>query len=205
MNRGEIKEKAKIVVKEHFKDFWAGYGIILAISLLLSLGIEILFDRDSTLYAVLTLVASCFTMTLSVGLYSYILKMIRNEEYSRNDIFAYINKVLPIIVISLLVTIFTMLWSILFIIPGIIAALSYSMVYLLYAEDQSSTAMDYLDQSKELMRGYKWNYFVFNLSFLGWMLLSVLTFGILLIWVLPYYTVAEVMYYDELKKLKENN
>lgn len=97
-----------------------------------------------------------------------------------------------------------MLWSILFIIPGIIAALSYSMVYMLYADDQSSTAMDYLDQSKELMHGYKWNYFVFGLSFLGWELLSVLTFGILLIWVLPYYTVAEVMYYDELKKIKAN-
>lgn len=205
MNRVEIKERAKIFSKEHLKDFWAGYGILIAISFLLSFGIELLFDKTSTLYAVLTFVASCFTMTLSVGFYSYLLKMVRNEEYSRNDLFAFVGKVLPIVAISLLTTIFTMLWSILFIIPGIIAALSYSMVYMLYAEDQSSTAMDYLDQSKELMRGYKWNYFVFGLSFLGWILLSVLTFGILLIWVLPYYTVAEVMYYDELKTLKENN
>lgn len=205
MNRVEIKEKAKGIVKEHLKDFWIGYGIILIISLVLSFGIEILFDKETTVYAVLTLVASFFTSTLSVGFYSYLLKMIRNESFDRNDIFAYIGKVLPIVAIILLVTIFTLLWSVLFIIPGIIAALSYSMVFLLYAEDQSSTAMDYLDQSKELMRGYKWDYFVFGLSFLGWILLSVLTFGILLIWVLPYYTVAEVLYYDELKQLKENN
>lgn len=205
MNRVEIKEKAKKIARENFKQFWAGYLMLIAVSFVLSFGIELLFDRESTIYAVLTLVASCFTSTLSVGFYSYLLKMVRKEEFSRNDIFAYIGKVLPILAISLLTAIFTFLWSILFIIPGIIAALSYSMVYLLYAEDQSSSAMDYLDQSKELMRGYKWDYFVFNLSFLGWMLLSVLTLGILFIWVIPYYSVAEVLYYDELKKLKEKN
>lgn len=205
MNRVEIKEKAKKIARENFKQFWAGYLMLIAVSFVLSFGIELLFDRESTIYAVLTLVASCFTATLSVGFYSYLLKMVRKEEFSRNDIFAYIGKVLPILAISLLTAIFTFLWSILFIIPGIIAALSYSMVYLLYAEDQSSSAMDYLDQSKELMRGYKWDYFVFNLSFLGWMLLSVLTLGILCIWVIPYYSVAEVLYYDELKKLKEKN
>ena len=204
MNRTEIKEKAKLIVKENKKGFWAGYGIIFAVSLLLSFGIELLFEEGSMIYTVLTLVASFFSMTLSVGFYSYLLKMVRKEEYTRNDIFAYVGKVLPITAITLLITIFTMLWSVLFIIPGIIAALSYSMVFLIYAEDQSLTAMDYLDRSKEMMRGYKWDYFVFGLSFIGWILGSILTFGILLIWTLPYVTVAEVVYYDELKKLKEN-
>lgn len=205
MNRREIKEKAKLIVKENMKGFWAGYGIVFAVSFLLSFGIELLFEQGSMIYTILTLVASFFSMTLSVGFYSYLLKMIRKEEYTRNDIFAYVGKVLPITAISLLVTIFTMLWSVLFIIPGIIAALGYSMVFLIYAEDQSLTAMDYLDRSKEMMRGYKWDYFVFGLSFIGWIILSILTFGILLIWTLPYVTVAEVVYYDELKKLKTNN
>lgn len=205
MNRREIKEKAKLIVKENMKGFWAGYGIVFAVSFLLSFGIELLFEQGSMIYTILTLVASFFSMTLSVGFYSYLLKMIRKEEYTRNDIFAYVGKVLPITAISLLVTIFTMLWSVLFIIPGIIATISYSMVFLIYAEDQSLTAMDYLDRSKEMMRGYKWDYFVFGLSFIGWIMLSTLTFGILLIWTLPYITVAEVVYYDELKKLKANN
>jgi len=204
MNRVEIKAKAKEIAKENIGQFWAGYLVIFAISFLITIALELLFDNESMIYAVLNLVASLFTSTLSVGFYLYILKMIRKEEFSRNDIFAFIGKVFPIIAIALLITIFSFLWGLLFIIPGIIAALSYSMAFLIYAEDQSLNAMDYLDKSKEMMKGYKWDYFVFGLSFIGWILLSIITFGIGLIWILPYVTIAEVVYYDELKKLKVN-
>ncbi len=201
MNRVEIKEKAKIIVKENFQSFWKGYGIILAISILLSLGIELLFNSESMIYNVLTLVASCFTMTLSVGFYAYVLKMIRKEKFDREDIFSYIGKVLPIVVISLLTLIFTLLWSILFIIPGIIVAISYSFAYLVYVDNNELSPMECLEESKKLLDGYKLDYFVFVLSFIGWMLLSLLI--VPLIYVIPYYTVAEILYYDELKKLKE--
>lgn len=203
MNRVEIKEKAKKIVKENLGGFWKGYIIILAISFLISFAIELIFPKDSTLYSCFTIVASLFTMTLNVGLYSYILKMVRGESYDKDDIFKFIGNIFPIIVISLLVTIFCILWSILFIIPGIIASLSYSMVYLIYVDDSSMSPMDYLYKSKEMMNGYKWNYFVFGLSFLGWILFSIVTLGIGLIWVIPYVTVAEVVYYDELKKIKK--
>lgn len=201
MNRVEIKEKAKIIIKENFQSFWKGYGIILAISILLSLGIELLFNSESMIYNVLTLVASCFTMTLSVGFYAYVLKMIRQEKFDREDIFSYIGKVLPIVVISLLTLIFTLLWSILFIIPGIIVAISYSFAYLVYVDNNELSPMECLEESKKLLDGYKLDYFVFVLSFIGWMILSLLI--VPLIYVIPYYTVAEILYYDELKKLKE--
>ena len=204
MNRVEIKAKAKALAKENFKQFWAGYLVIIGISVLLTVGLELLFDNESMIYAALNLVASFFTSTLSVGFYLYLLKMIRKEEFSRNDIFAFVGKVLPITAITLLVSIFSFFWALLLIIPGIIAALSYSMAFLIYAEDQSLNAMDYLDKSKEMMKGYKWDYFVFGLSFIGWILLSIITLGIGLIWILPYITIAEVVYYDELKKLKAN-
>lgn len=202
MNRVEIKEKAKAIVKDNFKDFWSGYGILLAISILLSVGIDLLFDKESMIYAVLTLVSSCFTMTLSVGFYSYLLKMIRKEEFERDNIFSYIGKVFPIIAISLLTFVFCFLFSILFIIPGIIVAISYSFAYLIYVDNNELSPMECLEHSKEMLHGYKADYFIFCLSFIGWMLLSV--FIIPLIWVIPYYTVAEVLYYDELKKLKES-
>lgn len=204
MNRVQIKENARRIVKENLGGFWKGYLIILAISFLISFAIEILFTKNSTLYNCLTVVASLFTMTLEVGFYSYVLKMVRGENYDREDIFKFIGNIFPIIVITMLVAIFCFLWSILFIIPGIIAALSYTMVYLIYVDDNSMSPMDYLEKSKEMMKGYKWDYFVFNLSFLGWILLSVITLGIGLIWVFPYVTIAETLYYDELKKKKEN-
>jgi uncharacterized membrane protein len=63
--------------------------------------------------------------------------------------------------------------------------------------------MEYLSKSRELMKGYKWDYFVFNLSFIGWILLSIITFGILFVYVIPYISIADTIYYDELKKIKD--
>lgn len=205
MNRIEIKEKAKVLVKENFKNFWKGYLTILAISLLCNFTIELLLDNGSTLYNCLTLVVSFFTSTLSVGFTYYVLKMTRGEEVEREDLFKFVGNILPITVISVLMMVFVLLGAVLFIIPGIIIALSYAMVFYLYAENQEHTPMDYLSQSKELMKGYKWDYFVFELSFLGWILFGIVTFGIGLIWVIPYVTIAQTIYYTELKVLKKRS
>jgi len=203
MNRLEIKEKAKEIAKEQLKNFWGSLLIIIAISFLCSLAVELLVNENSILYSVLTLVISFFTMTLQVGFYSYLLKMVRNEEKSREDLFKYVGAVLPLATIAILVIIFSFLWSLLFIIPGIIAALGYSMVYLIYVDKPDKLPMEYLSQSKEMMNGYKWDYFVFSLSFLGWILFSVVTLGIGLIWTIPYMSIAEIIYYEELRKKKE--
>ena len=201
MNRLEIKERAKEIVKENFKDFWIGYFIVLALSILCSLGVEVLVRDYTVLYSVLTILVSFFTMTLSVGFYCYVLKMIRKEE-NREDIFKYVGDVLPIATISILVLLFTLLFGILFIVPGIIAALSFSMVFLIYVDQDGLLPMEYLFKSKEMMRGHKWDYFVFVLSFVGWILFSILTLGLGLIFVIPYVTISEVLYYEELKNIQ---
>ncbi len=203
MNRLEIKEKAKVLAKEHLKSFWGGLLIIVAITIVCTLAIDLLINENSILYSVLTLVLSCFTMTLQIGFYSYLLKIIRQEEGNREDIFKYVGAVIPLITITLLVMIFTFLWSLLFIVPGIIAALGYSMVYLLYIDQPDQLPMEYLNKSNEMMKGYKWDYFKFSLSFLGWIVFSIITFGIGLIWTIPYVSFAETIYYVELKKKKE--
>ena len=203
MNRLEIKEKAKVLAKEYLKSFWGGLLIIVAITIVCTLAIDLLINENSILYSVLTLVLSCFTMTLQIGFYSYLLKIIRQEEGNREDIFKYVGAVIPLITITLLVMIFTFLWSLLFIVPGIIAALGYSMVYLLYIDQPDQLPMEYLNKSNEMMKGYKWDYFKFSLSFLGWIVFSIITFGIGLIWTIPYVSFAETIYYVELKKKKE--
>lgn len=203
MNRIEIKEEAKEFVRDNFKTFWKGYLVILAISFLCSLGIELLFENGTMIYNGLTLVVSFFTSTLSVGFYYYVLKIVRGEKPEKEDLFRFVGKILPIVAIAILMAVFVLLWSILLIVPGIIAALGYSMVFYLYADNPELTPMDYLEQSKEMMNGYKWDYFVFQLSFLGWILLCVITLGIALIWVVPYVTIAQTIYYDKLKVVKE--
>ncbi len=205
MNRIEIKEKSKKITKENFKNIWKGYLIVLGISFLCSLVISIFFEKESIFYYSLSLLTSFFTSTLTAGFYFYILKIVRNKNIVKEDLFKFIGNVLPIVTISLLTTIFVFLFSLLFIIPGIIVALSYAMSLYIYIDNPNKTPMECLSQSKIMMNGYKMDYLVFCLSFLGWILLGLLTFGIALIWAIPYINVAQALYYDELKKRKEKN
>lgn len=73
---------------------------------------------------------------------------------------------------------FITLWSLLFVIPGIIKAYEYCMVPYLLAESPEMSRKDAFRISKEMMKGQKWNAFVLDLSFLGWMILSAITCGI---------------------------
>lgn len=203
MDRVEIKKKAWELAKENLKKFWKGYAAVFGISFLCSLIIGILCnDKDSMFYNLLTIIVSFFTTTLSVGLYYYTLKIVRKDETEVKDIFKFVGNVLPIVAISFLMMIFVCLWSLLLIIPGIIVALGYSMVFFLYADNQSEMPMWYLSKSKEMMTGYKLDYFVFQLSFIGWALLCIVTLGIALIWAVPYVSIAEAIYYETLKNKK---
>jgi len=92
-------------------------------------------------------------------------------------------------------------WSLLLIIPGIIKAFSYAMTPYILADCPDVKAVDAITISRRMMKGHKWELFVFELSFLGWFLLSMLTCGILSIfYVDPYFQGAVAGYYVELKK-----
>ena len=78
--------------------------------------------------------------------------------------------------------IFVFLWSLLLIIPGIIALFSYSFVYLIAADEPDLLAMEIIAKSKKLTRGHKWQIFRLFWRFFGWFLLSCMTFGIGFLW-----------------------
>lgn len=95
---------------------------------------------------------------------------------------------------------FIFLWSLLFVIPGIIKSFSYAMTPYILADCPNVKAQDALKISMRMMNGHKGELFVFYLSFLGWLLLSGLTGGILSIfYVSPYMNTALAGYYQELK------
>jgi uncharacterized membrane protein len=106
------------------------------------------------------------------------------------------------IVAYLLMVLFVALWSLLFIIPGIIAAVSYSQTFFILTEDNKISGYDALKKSREMMVGYKWRYFCLVLRFTGWVLLSILTLGIGFLWLIPYMEVSLAGFYDELKSVK---
>lgn len=94
--------------------------------------------------------------------------------------------------------IFVLLWSLLLIVPGIIKAHAYAMSYYILADDPKVSANDARKRSMTLMEGHKWELFCLRLSFIGWWLLCLLTFGILTFWVNPYVQCAEAVFYQDL-------
>lgn len=105
-------------------------------------------------------------------------------------------------VVGLLQYIWTFLWSLLFLVPGIIKSIAYSQARYIYRDAlQSGNKISYTEaitRSRQLMDGHKWEYFVLQLSFLGWYLLVGITAGIASLWVVPYVQMTMSGYYDYL-------
>lgn len=106
--------------------------------------------------------------------------------------------------IGLLKIIWTFLWSLLLIVPGIIKSIAYSQAVFIYRDaidkNQPLGYIQAVTESRRLMVGHKWNYFWLNLTFIGWWILSALTLGLVgLFWVTPYYHLALANFYHRLK------
>ncbi|MEI9935004.1 MAG: DUF975 family protein [Ferruginibacter sp.] len=134
-----------------------------------------------------------------VGVAVFSLSLSRNTYPRFEQIFDGFKKFDVALGAYLLTFIFVLLWSLLLIIPGIIAALSYSMTFFILADNDSIGAMEAIDQSKAMMDGYKWKLFYLGLRFLGLALLCILTLGIGFLWLIPYIQVTMAKFYDDLK------
>ena len=99
-----------------------------------------------------------------------------------------------------LTSLYTFLWSLLFMIPGIIKVYSYSQTMFIKAENPDIPASRAIKLSMAMMDGHKWDLFVLHCSFIGWLLLSGLTYNILgIVYVFPYYYAALAFAYEEIK------
>lgn len=105
-----------------------------------------------------------------------------------------------VIKLNLIKGLFIFLWSLIFIIPGIIKAIEYSMAEYILAENPEMSALDCLNESSSMMEGHKLEYFRLAISFIGWFLLGVITLCIGLIWIEPYISTTFSNYYLSLKQ-----
>ncbi len=101
--------------------------------------------------------------------------------------------------VELLVFVFTFLWTLLFVIPGIIKGYAYAMTVYIANDHPELTPREAMKKSEEMMMGHKWDLFVLDLTFIGWLLLCMLTFGLLLLIVQPYIYTAHAHFYLSLK------
>jgi uncharacterized membrane protein len=144
---------------------------------------------------------------LFVG-YAYYLLDIAESRTSKGDRYELLfegfkhNLSTPIVA-SIVASLFIFLYTLLLIIPGIIKALAYSMIPFIIAENPSIDPMDALKKSEEMMAGHKTRLFGIFLSFIGWYILCALTFGILLIYVIPYVQLTLTNFYIDLRGKKK--
>lgn len=199
MERKELKKWAKEKVKGNR---WPLLGAIIVTSILVNFSISIPYKDGS-----FSLSIGWILYFIEVGLVYYLIKFINDQPREFKDIFKFSNDFGKDLLVNLIASIFVFLWSLLLIIPGIIKYYAYSLIPYLLADDKYKDIekMDIIKKSEEIMKGHKMDYFLFQLSFIGWHLLAILTLGILEIWIIPYQRVAETKFLNDLKLAYENN
>ena len=138
---------------------------------------------------------------VEVGLTSLMIKFITDQQYKFEDIFATSKDFVRYLVFGLIQYVFVFLWTLLFIIPGIIKGIAYSMSNLILLDDKYKdlSHTEVLKKSEEMMMGHKADYFWLGLSFIGWHILSIFTLFILEIWVVPYQKTATTKFLYDIK------
>lgn len=96
-----------------------------------------------------------------------------------------------------LVNLFTFLWTLLLIIPGIMKAFSYALTPYILLDEPELTAKQAITRSCEIMQGRRWKLFCLYLNFIGWGILSLLTFGIGILWLVPYMNASFAAFYED--------
>lgn len=140
---------------------------------------------------------------LFVGFSFYLLSIFRQEH--RGDrledlIYGFRQNFLSYIVTYIVMNIFIFIWSLLFVIPGIIKTFAYSQVGFILADDPTLDYKQALSKSEAMMKGNKMRLFSLSLSFIGWFLLSLLTAGLGLIFLIPYVSMSRAIFYEDLKQ-----
>lgn len=139
---------------------------------------------------------------LAAGYVLYHQGVRRGEEMPISSLFDGFGFVGKIVLLNLVMTVFVALWSMLFIIPGIIAGYRYRFALYNLCENPELGVMDALNMSKAQTKGYKLDLFVLDLTFIGWSLLCGLTLGILSIWITPYIQQTDLGYFEAIKAEK---
>ena len=101
---------------------------------------------------------------------------------------------------QLFIFLFTFLWTLLLIVPGIMATFSYSMTFFIMADDPSIEPRDAIRKSRAMMYGHRMKLFFLSCRFIGWEILGILTLGIGFFWITPYLYVSFAKFYEDIKE-----
>lgn len=140
---------------------------------------------------------------VTLGYVKFNLNLIDGEPATFANLFSEFHRFGTAFVMQLLRGLYTLLWSLLLVIPGIYASYGYAMTPYILLENPEMTANEAITKSKELMYGNRWRLFCLEISFIGWALLAaLLTCGIGFLWLTPYQEASFAAFYREIKAEK---
>ena len=140
-----------------------------------------------------------FTHPYVLGRDHHLLEVSRGMKVNYGNLAKGYHDFTRIFLTILLKGVYTFLWALLLIIPGIVKSYSYAMTEFVLADRPDLAYNEAIEESMRLMQGNKWRLFVLDLSFLGWALLCILTLGIGYLFLAPYMEVAHAHFYADLK------
>ncbi len=171
--------------------------VYLVLTIVVSQAVSALAGSNQTASLVATLLCAILVLPIAYGLLFGFLGQARGREMQLGDLFGHFNK--RVWGTLTLRYIYTFLWTLLLIIPGLIKQYSYSMTDFIMMDDPEIKNNEAIEKSMQMMQGNKWRLFLLDLSFIGWIILGILTLGIGLLWVYAYLYQTRAMFYETLK------
>ena len=144
---------------------------------------------------IMSLAMFCLGSIVSVGYQRFNIDLLSTGRASIGSLFSYFKHWKTAIFSNILVTVKVFLWSLLCVVPGIVASFKYAMVPYIIADNPTIDPQDALDKSERMMYGHKFELFKLGLTFIGWHLLSILSCGIGYLWLIPYINASNAEFY----------
>lgn len=194
----ELRNEAKAFMAGN----WKSAVIITLVNFLIITAFELLNIGDSTITKILYFVGLiAVLLPLNYGYLMTFLRFSRGENLAVENLFAmfkgdYYKKS---VVLGLLNMVYTLLWTLLLIVPGLIKSLSYALAPYIMIDNPELSAEEAICKSMKMMEGHKMDLFLIQLGYAGLGLLSMLLLGIPLLWLMPYYQVVYAKFYEEIK------
>ena len=192
MDRKQLKAQAKAQIKGKL-------GILIAVTLIIGAITSAATFLANLIPGVGLVVSIIVTPAFALSTIRIYLFVVRGGIPEIKDSFSGFDDFFSAFKVTLLVGLYTFLWSLLFIIPGIVKGYSYSMAMYVLADNKGKSAKECIAESKAMTNGHKMELFVLDLSFIGWYLLSALTCGLALLYLVPLLNATHANVYETIK------
>ena len=193
--RAELKSSAK----DQLKGRWlVAILVFVCYSAILQLAnVELTNSTEGSMIGLsLNIIGLLVYGSLQVGISRFSLKLARKDSTTQfNDLFSWFDVFIKALVMNFIIWICVFIGTILFVIPGIIVGIMFSQANYILAENPDKSAMECIKESARMMKGHKFDYFVLELSFIGWSILCVLSLGIGFLWLVPYFEITLTNFY----------